>query len=312
MAGRCECQRPCNCCVSTTPSVAVAGSGSAGQCFQPTVRYSADAGNRARAGSDGGVFADACLIGPDGEPLVVNEAGCHELPGPCILDYNGDPIAPVDGCVQLPTGGPPPDFGCGLRTNGLGELELAASGTWPPTSLAGAALVGAMADVGGEVYCDPVTGQAYGLPDHTALTASLSEVVLAPTLLSVPVSYTSPAMTAVVLTNPSPARRMVLWRAATMLVDLISPSNSGTMVRLQERVDGGGWTTVREVRWPERNSGSDAIREQAAYPSNRTGLIVASASQTVELRVVVAKTGTGGDPVLVSIQTGVVILGVTE
>lgn len=309
MAGRCECQRPCNCCTTGTPTVAVIGSGSAGQCVQPSVRFSTDAGNRATTGSDGAVFAGLCATGSDGTPAEIDGDGCLLLPAPCVLDQGGNPIAPNEGgCIQLPAN-TPPAYGCGLDQEEDGTLIVATSGVWPPTALSGAAMVGAVSD-GGLVMCDPATGELRGLPDHTTLSVSDSDVLLAPTLVAVDPSYTTGASAAVVLTNPSPARRMLVTRQLTMVVDLVNGDDGGAVVSLQERIDGGGWATVREVRFPE--SSTVGIRSMLPATATRDAVIVANASQTVETRVRVDKTGSGTDPVLVSVQVGIRLQGVTE
>jgi hypothetical protein len=309
VAGRCECQRPCNCCTTGTSTVAVVGSGSGGNCFQPSVRFSSDDGNRARVGGDGGVYADLCAVTPSGDPVALNETGCLVLPAPCILDQGGDPLEPdEDGCLQLPAN-TPPAYGCGLDQDGEGTLIVKTSGIWPPTALSGAAMVGAVSD-GGAIMCDPLTGELRGLPDHTTVHVSASETLLAPTLEPVDPLFITAASAAVVLTNPSPARRMLVARQLTMLVDLVNGANGGAIVSLQERVDGGGWTTVREVRYPEAITAD--VRSMLVFSSDASATLVANASQTVETRVRVDKTGAGTDPVLVSARVGVRLVGVTE
>lgn len=309
MAGRCGCARGCNCCTVTTPSVAVSGSGSAGACFQPEVRYSADAGNRARAGSDGGVLADACLYGPNGEPLNPDGSGCFTLPAPCILDYNGDPIAPEGGCVQLPTAGPPPDFGCGLRTDEEGRLIAATSGSWPLDDLTGAAFGGAYTDAQ-SIFCDP-DGFLRGLPDHTAVSVGASDTLLEPDLVPVSGTYTSPASPTMTIANPSPARRLTGVAFVVLIVDVINAVGSGAVVRVQSRVNGGAWTTVRELRWPENLSGSAAIRSQNEATARVSATIAAGASWTLEVRGQVYKSGSGDDPIVASIVAATRFLGVT-
>lgn len=296
MAGRCDCQRPCNCCTSPTDSIDVAGTGSGGLCWAPSVRYSLEAGNRARAGSDGAVFADTCVVLPDGNTADHNEDGCAIIPAPCILDYNNDPIVPDEGgCIQLPTNGAPPDFACGLKTAPItGELMVATSGTIPASDLTGAALGGASTDYG-ETICDE-SGEVRGLPDHTAITVGAGEEVLADGLLAVPATFTSPSGAAVSLTNPSPSRRMLVERAVYGTVDLITPPVGAARVWLQENVNGGGWADVRSLRWPEPQGGTESIRFEGELSSFRTSTINPGDALTLELRVKISKVGAGADP----------------
>lgn len=311
MAGRCGCARGCNCCAQTTDSVSVNGSGGAGACWQPEVRYSADAGNIARAGNDGGVYAGTCLLGPDGQPLGVGGDGCVQLPPPCILDYNGDPIpATEQGCIQLPAAGVPPAFGCGLRTEEDGTLIAATLGAWPLADLSGADFGGAYTDAAG-IFCDP-DGNLRGLPDHTAIQVGATDTLLAPDLVDVGGTYTSATGATMTIANPSPARRLTGVAFVVLLADVVNPVGGGALVRLQYRVNGGAWLTGRELRWPEGLSGTTAIRSQLEATARvAASAIAAGGSWTLQLRAQVEKTGVGDDPVVVSLTAATRFLGVT-
>lgn len=308
MAGRCGCTSGCTCCSSTSPSVAVAGSGGAGQCHSYSVRYSTDDGNRARAGTDGAVYSDVCLLDPAGDPLEPDGQACLQIPAPVILDYGGgDPIEPnPDGSVSLPTSGPPADFGCGLTTSG-GDLVVNTSGSWPPDDLSGNALAGAYTE-GSEIACGP-DGKIRGVPDHTALTAESGEVLLETTLLPVTGTYESPASTALLMANPSGARQMIVQAVAAAQVEIVNPVDGGAIAALEQRVNGGTWVNIREARWPEPTAGS--VRAGLPMASTLNTVIGAGSTFTVELRVRVVKTGVGASPALIRIAVGVDLLGVT-
>lgn len=310
MAGRCECQRPCNCCMATTPSVAMMGSGGAGQCFQPSVRYSTDAGNRARAGTDGAVMVSTLLLDPAGDPITPDpETGAVALPAACILDYNSDPIEPdADGCLQLPTAGPPGDFACGLATDEDGALIVATSTTWPGTGLDGVAFEGSPTD-GSGIYCAP-DGKVYGAPEHTSLAVQADDTLVAPTLITVNPSYTSPASAPVTLVNPSLQRRMTVVRHLRATLDIVCGAGSGPEVALQQRVNGGAWATVRSGFWPEPSAGT--VRASLQISTTRVGIINPGDANTVELRVIVTTNAGPANPVLVGATCGIAIQGATR
>lgn len=308
MAGRCGCTSGCTCCSSASPSVAVAGSGGAGQCHSYSVRYSTDVGNRARAGTDGAVFSDVCLLDPAGEPLAPDGQTCLQIPPPVILDYGGgEPIAPnPDGSISLPTSGPPGAFGCGLTTL-EGNLVVNTSGSWPPDDLSGTPLSGAYTE-GSEIACGP-DGKIRGVPDHTALSAESGQVLLDTILLPVTGTYESPASTALLMANPSGARQMIVRAVATAQVEISNPVEGGAIAVLERRVNGGSWVNIREVRWPEPTTGS--IRAGIPMSATLNTTIGVGGTFSVELRVRVVKTGTGASPVLIRIASGSGLLGVT-
>lgn len=311
MAGRCGCQSGCTCCSTSSPSIQVGGSGGAGQCFTPSVRYSADAGNSARAGEDGGVFADLCVLDSAGTRLTLDGQACVQIPPAAIRTYGGgDIIEPnPDGTVSLPTGGPPADFGAGLTVDGLGALMVDASGEWPLTDLLGNFLGGGEFE-GSQIYLD-ASGQLRGSPEHTALRASTSSTLLTPTLLSVPGVYTSPSTDPVVIANPSVARQMQILQVAVAQIDLVIPNDGGALGVLDLRVNGGSWDSYYEVRWPESLSVGEIIRSQLALPISRATTANPLDVTTVEARVRVIKTGPGVSPTLVSVSARVLLLGVT-
>lgn len=311
MAGRCGCQRACNCCTSSSDSIATTGSGGAGACFSSEVVYSADAGNRARAGTDGGVYADACLLGPDGVPIEPDENGCHQLPAACVLDYNGDPIVPDDdGCIQLPINGSPPEFGCGLNTDGDGALQVALTGSWPLDSLLNVPFEGDYTEAS-ELFCDP-DGNVRAMPEHTCDTVDTAETLVATTLLAISGTYSSPASSVLTFTNPSPARYMLAARFLSLSVDAVQPIDGGLYVRLQERIDGGSWTTVRELLWPGLTTGTDDVRSMLVLHAWRVSSVDPAGTQQIEIRAQLVKTGGGDDPTLVEVVAGVRVLGVTR
>lgn len=311
MAGRCGCQRSCTCCVQESDTITTPGSGSAGECWSPAVRISGDDGNRAEARADG-IFAGLCAVGPDGEPLGTTEEGCLEIPAPCILDYNSDPIEPDEnGCIQLPTNGAPPDFGCGLETDGGGALQVHTSGAWPLTSLLAAPFAGAYTG-GSAIFCGP-DGALRGAPQGTAVTAGASTIVEPTALIPVAGIYTTAASPAVLLVNPSPARSMIAARFIVAIVDVVATPDADFVLRLQARIDGGGWGTARDVIAPAIQSGSASIRSRLELSTWNTTVLAAGAAHTVELRVQVEKTGAGaGTPVLISATVGSRIVGVSQ
>lgn len=313
MAGRCGCTSGCTCCSTSSPSIQVGGSGGAGQCFTSSVRYSGDAGNRARAGDDGGVYADTCLLTPAGDPLAPDGQDCLKIPAPVIRTYGSGPAGTViaanpDGSVTLPTGGPPADYGCGLTVNEDDELVVATSGSWPPDDVSGNALAGAYTE-GSVIACGP-DGKIRGVPDHTAVTAVLSQVLLPTTLLPFSSTYLSTGSDTLVLYNPSAARSMLVIVAATGQVEILSTAGGGALGVLEVRTNGGGWANVREIRFPE-NLTADSIRVGLPFPSTRVETVAPGNALNVEARVRMEKLGAGTNPSLVRIAVGVTLMGVT-
>lgn len=311
MAGRCGCQRACNCCVATSPSITPSGSGSAGSCYSLAVVYSADPGNVARAGTDGGVFADTCVLAPNGAP-VAPVAGCVQIPPPVILDYGGGaPIAPnPDGSVSLPASGPPMAFGDGLTTDGLGALIASITGVWPADDLLGDALGGTIDADGSPLFFDS-TGALRGLPDHTADSTSGSGTLLAPTLIDIGSTYTSPALTPVLLANPSNSRRMKALVSTVAVVDLQQNVGSRALIYLQQRINGGSWTDTRQISPAEPATGGVGIRTMSALHYLQVLDVNEADSLIVELRVFINKAGAGTDPTVIRIDAGATIVGVT-
>jgi hypothetical protein len=258
------------------------------------------------------VYADTCLLGPDGTPLVADESGCVQLPPPCLLDYNGDPIVPDEnGCVQLPTDGAPPPFGCGLRMDD-DELAAATSATdyGDLTTVGGSGFDGDSFD-GAAVYCDD-DGELRTVPDHTARTGGAGVDTLFDGLEAVIDTYTTSAGSLASLTNDSPARAMLVRRFLTATVDVITPGTGLALVRLQERVNGGAWSTVRDGYWPALTSGSASIRYRGQLSSTRNQQIAAGDTFTVQLRVQVVESGADPNyPVLVTAVASSSLLGVT-
>lgn len=247
---RCGCNSICACLVTAldTPSVdvTVTGTGSAAQPYvvSAAVLYSADAGNLAHAGSDGGIFtgpptvADTetidLTLGPDGtisaqailsgEPnncLIVQPDG---LFSPCL--DGSETIVQGDGSTALVVGtgtavdpyvvsslAAVPPLGCGLEVDGGGFLQVnvedAANWAYPCTI-----------DAGAEIFCGP-DGQLYGLPDHTSTGSAVFGSVFSGTITlaqwdnihgvsgDIPIG----AANAITLTNPSTCRSMLftLW-----------------------------------------------------------------------------------------------------
>lgn len=245
MAGRCGCSSSCSCVAESSDSVEVSGVGQVGAPWVPEVLYSTDAGNRARAGTDGAVYADTCLSDPAGDPIEPDEDGCLQVPPPVILDYNSDPIPPgPDGSIQLPPGGEAPPVGCGISVDGEGAVSVDVSGTWPPLDLYGNAVAGTVAE-GAPIFCGPdgvVTG-----PDHTtlALQSEESQVVPSPEEVDGGDTFTSGTGGPYLIENPSDSRKL-LGRVTTFaLVDLETAAGFPTYVQLQVQQDGGAWSTMR-------------------------------------------------------------------
>jgi len=316
VAGKCACSKTCNCCTDTSPSIGVSGTGSLGQCFTPEVRYSADAGNRARPGTDGAVLADLCATNPDGTPTTVDGNGCLVLPPPCILDQGGDPIEPNEaGCVQLPAN-TPPAYGCGLDQDGEGTLILDTPTAWPANDLWGTPFGGG---IGGTtaVFCME-EGGVRGVPEHTSFVVSAGgEIVdFLPDFEPIPdgTAYASAASAPLAVVNPSPNRRLTVFATLVGLVDASSPPSGDVYGRLQVRRDGGSWTTVRELRWPDnRLDGAPVIRDEKELIAHWDGQLDPGDGLTLEVRVVVANTSdAGGDPATVQrIRWAMKAMGVT-
>lgn len=312
MAGRCGCQRTCACCTVASETIAVTGSGSAGQCFQLAARLSPSATNRLTTDGDG-LLAQLCGQAPNGDQLALTPDGCLIIPPPVVLDYDGNPIPPnEDGEIPLPTGGLPPAYGCGLQSDEDGVLSVRTSGSWPGSDLMGYPFEGD-ASQGSEIYCDPITGELRGAPLGTAITGGLTGQLLAPTLLAVPGTYNSPGSSALTLTNPSAARSMLVARFVQATVDAVIPPQGRCEIRLQERIDGGSWATVREVVPAEPQGGSSSIRSVVQASSWRVDSIPPGDSLTLELRVQAQKTGLGDDdPVLVEANVSARLMGVSQ
>jgi len=245
MAGRCGCSSSCSCVAESSDSVEVSGVGQVGAPWVPEVRYSTDPGNRARAGTDGAVYADTCLSDPAGDPIEPDEDGCLQVPPPVILDYNSDPIPPEpDGSIQLPPGGTAPPVGCGIAVDGLGAVSVDVSGTWPPDDLDGDPVAGTVAE-GASILCGP-DGIVAG-PDHTTVAEQGAEEQVVPTPEAVAggATFTSDPCSTLTVTNPSASRKLRGRIQGLALVDLETAGGFPTYVRLQVQQDGGGWSTVR-------------------------------------------------------------------
>lgn len=298
--------------MAPSDSIGIVGGGGAGSCFQPSVLYSSDARNRAAAGSDGGVFVGPqCLLGPDGTPIAPEGSGCVKLPAACILDYNGNPIAPIDGCVQLPAAGVPPAFGCGLATEEDGTLIAATTGTWPGDDLLGQAFEGASTE-GSEIFCDE-DGKLRGAPQGTAITTGSAAQVFPPDLQAFDAAFSTPSGALVTVTNPSLARSMMVARTMTASIDAVIPPDGAAVLRLQERIDGGAWSTVRSASPAEPDGGSVNLRATTTITWQRASVIAPGGSQTLELRAQVEKTGGGSsDPILVEVNVASRLIGVSQ
>lgn len=308
MAGRCGCGKGCSCCVQSSESVTVAGSGAAGTCYKFTARMSADPGNQVGYGSDGGLFSQPCLTAPTGGRVSVDpDTGCSLLPAPVILGYDHNPIAPVSGTVQLPPAAAPA-LGCGLVADESGNVLAQTSGTWPLDDLAGNPLEGDPAGAG-LLFCDP-DGNLRSAPEHTAVTATASGVVLAPGLTTVATTYDTAASPTLTVVAPSTSRQFVGVAAAALVVDLVAPTGAGALVRLQTRIDGGSWVTATELRWPEAASGPD-VRSQLQVAASVPCAIGPGDTWTLEIRGEVHKAGGGSDPTIVSVSASAQFMGVT-
>lgn len=281
MAGRCGCSSSCSCVAESSDSVEVSGVGQVGAPWVPAVRYSTDAGNRARAGTDGAVYADTCLSDPAGDPIEPDEDGCLQVPPPVILDYNSDPIEPgPDGSIQLPPGGEAPPVGCGIAVDGLGAISVDVSGTWPPADLYGNPVAGTVAE-GAPTFCGP--DGVVTVPDHTtlALQSEESQMIVSPEEVSGGDTFTSDPAGPYLLENPSSSRKLLGRIDAFALVDLETDAGFPTYVRLQVQQDGGAWSTMR-TRTP-------------AY-STSGGIDAGTLRQDVEIHVpVLVEIAPGGD-----------------
>lgn len=315
MAGGCNCNGACTCAFLSSGSIQVTGVGSATNPFRAAMRASAEAGNRFSVLADGGFVGPQLIYLPNGAVLEPGEDGGLTLPPPCILDYNGDPIpADEDGCVQLPTSGAPPDFACGLDTVAeTGALKVATTDTWPMLDLFGQPFGGTDLDAGGTI-CDG-DGQVRTLPQGTAAYESMSNSNVLEAIQPIPDggAYTSDPSDAVILFNPSPARSMVVSALLTATADVVVPPNSGTEVRLQARVNGGGWTTRRELRYPE-NQDPDApsIRSLLPLHSMLTTTVGPEDSVVIELRLVATNSEAGDPGVVGQYSFGAVAVGVNR
>lgn len=313
MAGRCGCSKTCGCCTVGSDSISVSGIGSAGQCFRPEIKISTGEQNLATIFDDG-LMVRACGTLPDGTPAEISPEGCLVIPPPVVLDYDGNPIAPNGaGEIPLPTGGLPPAYACGLQTDEDGILSVKTSGTWPGADLLGVPFEGDSSE-GSEIYCDPVTGEIRGVPQGTAVTVGSSGgQVLAPTLLAVPGTWASPASAEITLTNPSLSRSMLVARFVSGTVDAVVAAQARVELRLQERVDGGAWGTVREISPAEPSGGTASSRSTLQASSWRVTQIPPGGSTTLELRWYAEKTGLGdSDPVLVEAFVSARMMGVSQ
>lgn len=314
MAGGCNCNGACSCAFLSSGSVRVTGVGSATNPFRANMLASTDedlAANRFVVLTDGGYVAPQALILPNGTTLLPNDDGSLSLPPPCILDYNGVPIEPEEnGCIQLPTAGPPPDFACGLDTDEDGKLKVATTDTWPMLDLWGQPLDGDDTDGAGTI-CDS-GGQVRSAPQGTAHDESMAQdlVLAGPTPVPDGGTWTSDVSNSVILNNPSPSRSMLVHVQAVAAVDAIAKPNSGTLVRLQSRLNGGAWGTRRELLWPEIfGDGEGDIRSKLPLHGTTRTVIGAGDSVVCELRVLVGNTE-GGDPgIVLGITLGCTLTG---
>lgn len=313
MAGGCNCNQTCSCAMQSTDTVGIIGNGSLASPFRASAKISTDAGNLLGTGTDGALLVKTLLYKADGSTLLaVAPDGSIVLPAPCILDYNGNPIAPDgDGCIQLPTSGAPPDFACGLATEEFtGKLKVATTGDWPLTSVAGGAFGGASTD-GGAIFCDD-EGELRGLPDSTSVKASYDEDSdIGDSLLPVPTNFTTDATTTLSVINPSPARDMIVNRFVACTVEIVTPGLGAARVWLQENVNGGGWADAVSGRWPENQAADDpSIRFEGELSSAGAVQIGPGDSCDVQLRVRVQKVGAGDDdPVLFAVSMAVRLVG---
>ncbi len=315
MAGGCNCNGACSCAFLSSGSVQVTGVGSITNPFRAAMLASAEARNRFVVLPDGGYVGPQVLYLPNGSVLEPNEDGSLSLPPPCVLDYNGDPIEPnEDGCIQLPTSGAPPDFACGLDTvPETGELKVATTDTWPMLDLFGQPFSGADTDAGGTI-CDG-DGQVRTVPQGTAAYEAMANPNVLEDIVAIPNggAYTSDPSDALIVYNPSPARPMAFFAALTCIADLVVPPLSGTDARLEARVNGGGWSTRRELRFPEsQDPDAASIRSKLPLHATLTGTIGPEDSIVVELRFVATNSEVGDPGFVGQFSFGATGLGVSR
>lgn len=306
MAGKCGCNGTCSCAATGTDSITRTGTGSVADPFRSTLRRNPAAWNLLQSDGDGVAARGQVIYGPNGTPLNPNPGDPVNLPAPCIRDYDGNVIAPVAGCVQLPTGGLPPAYGCGLEAPG-GVLRVKKGGTWPGYALAGGSFNGPDTN-GSDIYCG-ADGKLRGVPQGTSVAVSGTSVLVAPAFIAVPTVYTSAASTAVLIGNPSPARAMTVMIESVAVIDSVGNATGTALLRfmLRVRVNGGAWTNVREVA-PSAAGGRSLTQVSGTTPVN----VGAAGNASVEVSVTVTKDGTGADPTLVGIVSAVVMLGVSK
>lgn len=264
--------------VTAGPGAVVTGDPTAGYTVSA---LSTGAGQVLTEGPDGGVFLDcaavaACVPGGGGSTVVTPGAGAY-------MTGNGDPATPyvvnalsadvdniliegADGGVKLDCaavaacgGGAAPVTGCGLSGTGTAADPLVADvATWPHACPESS---------GGDVFCDPATGQLKVDPPRQIASGSVppeATVLASHTLACGGVEPVATRTAALVLNNPDPCRSM------TFRVDV-----GGRMrVDVPVSLDANTWT-INAIQRVQINGGGFVFAEndthnQHAVPDDTT------------------------------------------
>lgn len=318
MAGRCDCSKDCSCAQVGSDSIQVVGTGNATAPFSPGVKLRPGDDNllsifNAASGA-AGLAAYERVKHQDGTALPTDDNGYVVLPPAYLRAAGGTLMVPNDdGTVTLPPGGTPL-YGTGLTLVSGALVPMVNDGDgagWPTNALDGSPFGGDTTTLA------PLYRTAAGLfapPEHTAARAGGGETLYAGGGLgtSIAATYTSPVGTVWTLTNPSPNRRMLVFRQMLATVDLQTPVGGIASVVLDARINGGSWAAVRSLHWPAPQSGTQAVRFEGELSKAAASTINPGATHTVQLRVRAVREGTGTDqPVILGAAATVEMFGVT-
>lgn len=318
MAGRCDCAKECSCAQIGSDSIQVVGTGNPTAPFTPGVKLRAGLDNLLEiytpdSGAPG-LAAYERVKHQDGTPLSIDDNGYVVLPAAFLRDAGGNIMEPEpDGSVVLPPGGTPL-FGTGLELVDGALVPAVNDGDgvgWPTNALDGSPFGGTAATLSPLYRTEE---GLFGPPEHTALRAGGGETLYAGGGLGTGVTgtYTSPVGTVWSLTNPSPNRRMLVFRQMLATVDLQTPVGGIASIVLDSRINGGAWSAVRALHWPAPTSGTQAIRFEGELSKAASSVINPGATHTVQLRVRAVREGSGSDvPVMLGASAVVEMFGVT-
>jgi hypothetical protein len=269
-------------------TVAQSGSGSPAQPFRYGVRLTPD-GQNLIVVTEQGLAVYERVRAPDGTPLTLDDDGYVTLPAPVILGYDNNPIDPDDdGRVQLPPAAAP-QYGTGLAIVSSklvpDVIDGEAVGGWPLVDLSGTAFEGDP-DASHLAPLIRTEDGLFALPEHTARRANGSGTIEPSQLTSVTgAGFSSNALPAVSITNPSPSRRMIVERKMLASVRISSPVGGACQVTLEQKINAGAFVGVTNRTWPVPTTGTQAIQADLEISKDLGQTIDPGETFSVQVRV---------------------------